>query len=396
MLEGKKILLGVTGGIASYKSPAIVSLLKKRGADVKVIMTKAATKFVTPLTFQTMSGNVVHTEMFNQLFNMDVEHISLARWADIIVIAPATANIIGKFANGIADDMLSTVYMARRTKVILAPGMNTFMLNSIANKKNMDTLKERGDIILDTDEDLLACNEKGSGKMLSPEKIVDSIDDALTEKDLIGKKFVITAGPTIEPLDPVRFLSNHSTGKMGYALAEMAKKRGAEVVLISGKSPVQKPNVDKIVEVKTTKDMFDAVGKYFDDCDVLIKAAAPADFKPKKYSNHKIKKEGNNMNVIELEKNPDIAKYYGERKKTQIIVGFAAESDNIYKYAKNKLKSKNLDLIVVNNITTTGAGFGTNTNIATLIDNKEIVDLDIMDKKELANVILNRVKTLMS
>ena len=218
MLKGKKILLGVTGGIAAYKSPGICSLLRKLGAEVKVIMTKNATEFVRPLTFQTMSNNVVHGDMFNQLLNMDVEHISLAKWADIIVIAPATANIIGKFANGIADDMLSTVLMASRSKVMLAPGMNTVMLNSETNQKNMQTLRNRGVIILDTKEDLLACNDYGSGKMLEPSEIVDEIDRALTEKDLEGKHIVITAGPTREALDPVRFISNYSSGKMGYAI----------------------------------------------------------------------------------------------------------------------------------------------------------------------------------
>ena len=274
MLKGKKILLGVTGGIAVYKSPGICSLLRKLGAEVKVIMTKNATEFVTPLTFQTMSNNVVHGEMFNQLFNMDVEHISLAKWADIIVIAPATANIIGKFANGIADDMLSTVLMASRSKVMLAPGMNTVMLNSEANQKNMQTLRDRGVIILDTKEDLLACNDYGSGKMLEPSEIVDEIDRALTEKDLESKHVVITAGPTREALDPVRFISNYSSGKMGYALADNAKKRGAKVTLISGPTKIDVPKVDNFVRVDSTREMYDAVGKYFDECDLLIKAAA--------------------------------------------------------------------------------------------------------------------------
>lgn len=397
MLKGKKILLGVTGGIAAYKSPGICSLLRKLGAEVKVIMTKNATEFVRPLTFQTMSNNVVHGDMFNQLLNMDVEHISLAKWADIIVIAPATANIIGKFANGIADDMLSTVLMASRSKVILAPGMNTVMLNSEPNQKNMQTLRDRGVIILDTKEDLLACNDYGSGKMLEPSEIVDEIDRALTEKDLEGKHIVITAGPTREALDPVRFISNYSSGKMGYALADNAKKRGARVTLISGPTKIEVPKVDNFVRVDSTHQMFEAVGKYFDDCDVLIKAAAPSDYRPKTYSEEKIKKGSDSqMNLIEMEKNPDIAAHYGSLKKNQVIVGFAAESTNIYEYAKEKLIKKNFDIIVVNNIKKEGAGFGSDTNIVSIISRDKIDDLEIMSKTELAREILDRAKKLMS
>lgn len=397
MLKGKKILLGVTGGIAAYKSPGICSLLRKLGAEVKVIMTKNATEFVRPLTFQTMSNNIVHGDMFNQLLNMDVEHISLAKWADIIVIAPATANIIGKFANGLADDMLSTVLMASRSKVMFAPGMNTVMLNSEANQKNMQTLRDRGVIILDTKEGLLACNDYGSGKMLEPSEIVDEIDRALTEKDLEGKHIVITAGPTREALDPVRFISNYSSGKMGYALADNAKKRGARVTLISGPTKIEVPKVDNFVRVDSTRQMFEAVGKYFDDCDVLIKAAAPSDYRPKTYSEEKIKKGSDSqMNLIEMEKNPDIAAHYGSLKKNQVIVGFAAESTNIYVYAKEKLIKKNFDIIVVNNIKREGAGFGSDTNIVSIISRDKIDDLEIMSKTELAREILDRAKKLMS
>ena len=387
----------MTGGIAVYKSPGICSLLRKLGAEVKVIMTKNATEFVRPLTFQTMSNNVVHGEMFNQLLNMDVEHISLAKWADIIVIAPATANIIGKFANGIADDMLSTVLMASRSKVMLAPGMNTVMLNSEANQKNMEILRDRGVIILDTKEDLLACNDYGSGKMLEPSEIVDEIDRALTEKDLEGKHVVITAGPTREALDPVRFISNYSSGKMGYALADNAKKRGAKVTLISGPTKIEVPKVDNFVRVDSTRQMFDSVGKYFDDCDILIKAAAPSDYRPKTYSEEKIKKGSDSqMNLIEMKKNPDIAAHYGSLKKNQVIVGFAAESTNIYEYAKEKLIKKNFDIIVVNNIKKEGAGFGSDTNIVSIISRDKTDDLEIMSKTELAREILDRAKKLMS
>lgn len=396
MLKDKNILLGVTGGIAAYKAPGIVSLLRKKGANVKVIMTKAACEFVTPLTFQTMSNNVVHTEMFNQLTNMDVEHIALAKWADLIIVAPASANTIAKMANGIADNMLSTVLLAARSKILIAPAMNTFMLNNVATVKNLNTLRERGMIILDTQNDVLACGDAGSGKMLEPKEIVEEIDTALTKKDLSGKKFVITSGPTIEKIDPVRFLSNHSSGKMGYSLAKAAAKRGADVVLISGPTSLEKPKVKKVINIESTQDMFDAVKAEFDSCDVLIKAAAPADFKPKIYCEEKIKKDSEeDLCSLELDYNPDIAKYFGSIKKDQILVGFAAESQNEIEYAKGKLKKKNLDMIVANNIKREGAGFKSDTNIASIIDaDGKVNSLEKMTKEELAEEILNKIVKL--
>lgn len=396
MLKDKNILLGVTGGIAAYKAPGIVSLLRKKGANVKVIMTKAACEFVTPLTFQTMSNNVVHTEMFNQLTNMDVEHIALAKWADLIIVAPASANTIAKMANGIADNMLSTVLLAARSKILIAPAMNTFMLNNVATVKNLNTLRERGMIILDTQNDVLACGDAGSGKMLEPKEIVEEIDTALTKKDLSGKKFVITSGPTIEKIDPVRFLSNHSSGKMGYSLAKAAAKRGADVVLISGPTSLEKPKVKKVINIESTQDMFDAVKAEFDSCDVLIKAAAPADFKPKIYCEEKIKKDSEeDLCSLELGHNPDIAKYFGSIKKDQILVGFAAESQNEIEYAKGKLKKKNLDMIVANNIKREGAGFKSDTNIASIIDaDGKVNSLEKMTKEELAEEILNKIVKL--
>ncbi|WP_138159307.1 bifunctional phosphopantothenoylcysteine decarboxylase/phosphopantothenate--cysteine ligase CoaBC [Peptoniphilus catoniae] len=395
MLKDKNILLGVTGGIAAYKSPALVSALRKEGANVKVVMTPSACEFITPLTMQTMSNNPVHVETFNQLSNMDVEHISLAKWADIIVVAPATANTIAKFANGICDNLLTTVLMASRSKIIFAPAMNTYMLKSDANIKNMETLKERGVKILATASDILACNDIGEGKMLEPLEILEEIDEALTQKDLSGKRFLITAGPTVESIDPVRYISNHSSGKMGYALAKMAKYRGAEVTLISGPTNIKPPKTDKFVSVTSTQDMFEAVKNNFSDCDVLIKAAAPADFRPKVRAEEKIKKDKDAPNSIELEGNIDIAKYFGEIKDKQIMVGFAAESIDEIKYGMAKLKKKNLDMIVVNNIKAQGAGFKSDTNIASIIDREGNIDyLKKMDKKDLANIILNRVKNL--
>lgn len=395
-LKNKNILLGVTGGIAAYKSPGIVSLLKKQGANVRVIMTDAATEFVTPLTFQTMSNSIVHNKMFNQLINMEVEHIEMAKWADIIVVAPATANTIAKFANGIADNLLTTVLLASRSKVMIVPAMNTFMLNSEANRKNMQILRERNCIVTGTQVDLLACNDVGDGKMLEPSEIVELIDFHLSEKDLRGYKITITAGPTQEPLDPVRFLSNHSSGKMGYELARAAKKRGATVTLISGPTNLSVPNVDNFVSVTSTQDMFEAVEKHFNDSDVLIKAAAPADFKPKNYSSEKIKKLDKNISSLDLSPNVDIAKHFGELKNKQIIVGFAAESNDELKYGIGKLKSKNFDMIVINNITHENAGFKKDINTVKIVDrNEEVVEPGTMSKEDLAHVILDRTLNLL-
>ncbi len=396
MLKDKNILLGITGGIAAYKSPAIASILRKKQANVKTIMTPAACEFITPLTMQTMTSNVVHVDMFNQLMDMDVEHVELAKWADIIVVAPATANTIAKLANGICDNLITTVLMASRSKILLAPAMNTYMLKSAANMYNMDILKSRGIKILSTQSDLLACNDVGEGKMLEPTQIVEAIERELTEKDLSGKKIVVTAGPTVEAIDPVRFLSNHSSGKMGYALAKRAKYRGAEVTLISGPTSITPPDVDNFIRITSTRDMFEAVKVNFDKCDVLIKAAAPADFRPKNTSEEKIKKEKNALNTIELEENPDIAKYFGSIKKAQIIVGFAAESIDEIEHGLEKLKKKNFDIIVINNIKQEGAGFKSDTNIASIVDrNKNVEKLQKMDKEELADIILNKVVNLL-
>lgn len=396
MLKGKNILLGITGGIAAYKIPSLSSALRKQGANIKVVMTPAATKFITPLTMQTMSSNVVHIDMFDQLSNMNVEHVSLAKWADIIVVAPATANTIGKYANGIADNLLTTILMASRSKVMFVPAMNTQMLESEANQKNLEILRKRGVIVLGTQYDLLACEDVGSGKMLEPSEILEAIDEALTEKDLQGKKFTITAGPTLEAIDPVRFVSNHSSGKMGYALAKRAKYRGAEVTLISGPTSIKPPKVDNFIRITSTQDMFDAIEKNFSNTDVLIKAAAPADFKPKSYSDEKIKKDKKSLNIIEMTENIDIAKHFGKLKSDdQIIVGFAAESSNEIENAKGKLKRKNFDLIVVNNIKQAGAGFKQDTNIVSILDrNGKIDSLEKLEKIELADIILNRVREL--
>lgn len=392
MLKGKNILLGVTGGIACYKSLEICSRLSKKGANIKVIMTDAAREFVTPLSFQTMSSNPVYIDMFKELEHVEVEHIALAKWADLIVIAPASANTIAKLANGFADNMLTTVCLASKAKKLIVPAMNTGMLDNVATVRNIETLIKDGFTVTDTQCDLLACKDVGRGKMLEPEEIVEIMDGLFYEKDLAGKTITVTAGPTREALDPVRFLSNKSTGKMGYAIAKEAYKRGAKVILITGPTSIEAPKVSKVIKVESTSDMFNAVKSVFNETDVLIKAAAPADFTPCEYSENKIKKSPDIMN-LELKKTQDILKYIGGIKEDKILVGFAAESTNMEEFAKEKLKKKNLDFIVANNITMESAGFGTDTNIATIYD-REVGSFESgkVTKKELANIILDRIK----
>lgn len=393
MLRGKRILLGVTGGIASYKAVDLTSRLKKEGAEVKVIMTDAAKEFVTPLTFQTMSGNVVHNEMFNQLYNMEVEHISLAKWADLILVAPATANTIAKIRFGLADNMLTTVLLARRSPLVLAPAMNTTMLKQSITQENISILKNSGVHILEPESGILACGDSGQGKMMQPEDIVDRLKSILTPKDLGSKIITITAGPTKERLDPVRFVSNHSSGKMGYALAEEARNRGAIVNLISGPTSLPVPWGINFIPVESTQDMFDAVENCFDKTDVLIKSAAPSDFRPKEYKQEKIKKEKKETLSFDLVANPDIAKHFGNLKDKQIMVGFAAESHNLAENAKRKLVAKGFDFIVANNITQEGAGFNSDTNIVEIFEStgKEH-SLPQMSKHDLAKKILDFVK----
>ena len=398
MLKDKTIILGVTGGIAVYKAADLVSKLTKQHANVEVIMTEAATEFVNPLTFQTMSNNPVHTSMFNKIDKFEVEHIALAKKADMILVAPATANTIGKIANGLADNLLTTVIMASPAKIVFAPAMNTEMYNNPLYQENMDKLKKLGYEFLQPGEGLLACGDYGAGKMAEPLEIVDYVIDAFIEKDLKNKKILITAGPTIEPIDPVRYITNHSSGKMGYLLAKEAKSRGADVVLISGPTSLEAPKGVNLVRVNTTNQMFDAVGKYFDQCDILIKSAAPADYRPRDPRTSKIKKNGDKNDAlnIELIGNPDIAYHYGNKKDKQIVIGFAAETDNLVEYAKAKLKKKNFDFIVANDITKEGAGFKSDTNIVTIIeDNDNIESYPIMSKVELAKKILDKANNIL-
>ena len=393
-LKNKNILLGVTGGIAIYKSPGICSILRKMGANVKVVMTEHATKFVQPLTFMTMTDNHVYVGEFHDKYvEPVVEHIELAKWADIIVIAPASANIIAKYANGIGDDLLSTILLAARSPVMIVPAMNTVMLNAPATRRNIYQVQEYGATVLGTAKGVLACSDVGDGKMLEPDEIVTNIKKVLSTKDLKGKRILVTAGPTIEAIDPVRYLTNHSSGKMGYAIAEAATMRGAEVILISGPTNIKAPDVYKFIPITSTLELYDAVNTYYDDVDVVIKAAAPADYRPASYSEDKLKKKSGDMNTIKLTDNPDILKNLGKTKSHQILIGFAAESQNEVANATEKLKAKNLDLIVVNNITKTG--FKSDDNQVTIISKDESVQpLPMMDKSDLADTLLDEIKKL--
>lgn len=396
MLKDKNIVIGVTGGIAVYKAVDVVSRLKKLGANIDVIMTESATKFVTPLTFQSLAQNFVTVDMFKEPLKWEVEHISLAQRADLFLVVPATANIIGKIANGIADDMLSTTIMATKAKVIFSPAMNTQMYNNPIFKSNMEKLKEYGYEFIKPDSGRLACGDYGEGKLAKPEDIVEYVKNYFNyNKELKGKKIIVTAGPTIEPIDPVRYITNHSSGKMGYAIAEEANKRGAEVTLISGPTNLPKPSNVKIIDVSTTKEMFDTLHDLYNDCDAVIKSAAPLDYRPNKYSDKKIKKKNDRLN-IELVKNPDIIYNLGKNKKNQILIGFAAESNDVIDNAKKKLKKKNLDLIVANDITKKNAGFKEDTNIVTIIDKYgNVEDLPKMSKGELAKVIIDRLISIL-
>lgn len=394
MLKGKNILLGVTGGIAVYKAADIVSRLRKQNANVEVIMTDSAMEFVNPMTFQTMSNRPVHTDMFNKIHVYDVEHISLAQKSDLILVAPATANTISKVANGIADNLLTTVITASKLKPIFAPAMNTEMYNNSIIQENIKKLESLGSKFIPPGIGLLACGDYGAGKMAEPKDIVNYVIGSFREDDLVNKKIVITAGPTIEALDPVRYLTNHSSGKMGYALAKEASNRGAETILISGPTSLDPPVGVKLINVNTTEEMFNAVGMYFDRCDALIKAAAPSDYRPEKVQDNKIKKDDKKDNELNIKfiKNPDILKYYGKLKEKQIVVGFAAETEDLLNNGIKKIKKKNLDFIVVNDITQVDAGFNVDTNIVNIIDRYNNIDeYPVMKKEKVAKIILDKI-----
>lgn len=397
MLKDKTVVIGVSGGIAVYKVCDVVSRLKKLGLNVHVIMTKSATEFVTPLTFQSLSQNYVVSDMFEEPKTWDVEHISLAKKADVFLIAPATANIIGKIACGISDDMLSTTVMATKGKVLIAPAMNTNMYENPIVQRNIDTLRTLNYDFIEPESGRLACGDIGKGKLATPENIVKAVVNALTTKqDLKDKKIIITAGPTVEAIDPVRYLTNRSTGKMGYAIAKEAIKRGAKVTLVSGPTNLDPPkNLSKFIQIESAQEMYEAILKNIDENQVVIKSAAVADYKPKNYCDKKIKKSDDEL-VISLDRNKDIAYEIGKIKKNKILVGFAAETNDLIENAKNKIKKKNLDFIVANDLTKEGAGFGVDTNIVKIIDKDGIIlEYPIMKKEEVANVILDKVKSLL-
>ena len=397
MLKNKTVVIGVSGGIAVYKTLDVISRLRKLGVNVYVIMTKSATEFVTPLSFQSLSQNYVVCDMFEDPKTWDVEHISLAKRADVFLISPATANVIGKLANGIADDMLTTTVMATKGKVLIAPAMNTNMYENPIVQRNITTLKDLGYKFVEPESGRLACGDIGKGKLASPETIVQEVVKLLSvEEDLNGKSIIVTAGPTVESIDPMRYITNRSTGKMGYSIAKQAIERGADVTLITGPTNLTPPqNLKKLVKVESAEDMYNAVVENLDENQVIIKSAAVADYKPKTYSNKKIKKSDDDL-VISLDRNKDIAYEIGKIKKDKILVGFAAETNDLIENAKGKVKKKNLDFIVANDLTKEGAGFGVDTNIVKIIDkNGNITEYPKMKKEEVANVILDKVKLLL-
>lgn len=394
MLKDKKIILGVTGGIAAYKAAELTRTLVKKGAQVKVIMTRNAQEFITPLTMQTLSNNPVYTEMFALIESSDIGHISLADFAELVIVAPATANIIGKVAGGLADDLLSTTIMATRAPVMFCPAMNTNMYSNEIVRANIVKLAYEGYHFVEPASGELACGIWGSGRLADIEDIIDEAEFVLAGKDLAGEKILVTAGPTREPFDPVRFISNYSSGKMGYAIAEMARRRGAEVTLVSGPCSLAAPRGVKCISVSSAIDMRKAVMESLPDSSVIIKAAAVADYRPAQASSSKIKKKKGPLSM-ELERNPDIIEEVGKSKGDKILVGFAMETDNLIENARGKLTAKNMDLIVANDLSRPDAGFQADTNLVKIIDCQgKIDDLPLLDKGEVANLILDKVLSI--
>ncbi|MCM3182844.1 bifunctional phosphopantothenoylcysteine decarboxylase/phosphopantothenate--cysteine ligase CoaBC [Priestia megaterium] len=400
MMKGKRILLCVSGGIAVYKAAALTSKLVQAGAEVKVMMTASACEFVTPLTFQALSRNPVYTDTFDEKDPSVIAHIDLADWPDLILVAPATANMIGKIANGLADDMISTTLLAATAPVWIAPAMNVHMYDHPAVKKNMSTLSSFGYSFVEPGEGYLACGYVGKGRLEEPETIVSLIGSYFsqashTQKILEGVNVLVTAGPTVERIDPVRFFTNRSTGKMGYALAEQAAKLGASVTLVTGPTNLEYPKGVQVVQIESAQQMLEAVMQRYQEADVVIKSAAVADYRPKHVFDQKMKKQPGEA-VLELERTTDILRTLGERKEHQLLVGFAAETEQVDEYAQKKLSSKNLDMIVANNVTTEGAGFGTDTNIVTLYKRSgESRKLPILSKHDVATEVLKEVKEML-
>lgn len=396
MLKGKTVLLGVTGSIAAYKIAYLASALKKLHAEVHVLMTKNATNFITPITFESLTGTKCLVDTFDRNFQFQVEHVSIAKKADVVMIAPASANVIGKLAHGIADDMLTTTIIACKCKKFISPAMNTNMFENPILQDNLKTLEHYGYEVIQPASGYLACGDTGAGKMPEPETLLSYIlREIAKEKDLEGKKVLVTAGPTQESIDPVRYITNHSSGKMGYALAKAAMLRGADVTLVSGPCSITPPPFVKVVLVVTAKDMFDAVTSVSAEQDIIIKAAAVADYRPKQVFDEKVKKQEKEMS-IELEKTDDILKYLGEhRTPQQFLCGFSMETQNMIGNSRAKLGKKHLDMVAANNLKVAGAGFQGDTNVLTLITQDEDVSLQLMSKEDAANVILDKILSVM-
>jgi len=396
-MEQRKILLCVTGGIAVYKAAALTSKLVQAGYNVKVMMSPSATNFVTPLTFQALSRNDVYIDTFDEKDSSKIAHIDLGDWPDLIIVAPATANTIGKLANGLADEMISTTLLAATKPVWIAPAMNVNMYNHAIVQKNMNTLKELGFKFIEPNEGYLACGYVGKGRLAEPEEIVQAVNDYFQSGTgiLKGKRIVISAGPTRENIDPVRYLSNYSSGKMGYSLAEVAVSLGAEVILVSGPTNLTPPDGCKVINVESAEQMYDAIWSHYDQADVVIKTAAVADYTPSITYDQKLKKSNEELS-IPMKRTKDILLSLGQNKSHQILVGFAAETNQVDEYAKGKLLKKNADMIIANDVTKAGAGFGTDTNIVTIYNrNGNVKSLPIMSKKEVAREILLEIHSLL-
>lgn len=393
MLRGKNVVLAVTGSIAAYKIAYLASMLKKLNADVTVLMTRNAVNFIHPITFETLTGNKCLIDTFDRNFEYSVEHVSLAKRTDVVLVAPATANVIGKLANGIADDMLTTTVMACECKKIIAPAMNTHMYHNPVVQDNIKKLRHYGMEVIAPDTGYLACGDVGEGKMPSEQVLLEYIlREIRFEKDLEGKKVMVTAGPTREKIDPVRFITNHSTGKMGYALAKHCAQRGAEVTLITGKTQLEPPLFVRVIEVESAGEMFEAVKERYEEQDIIMKAAAVADYRPLSVSEEKVKKTEGEMSIA-LERTEDILKFLGEnRRKGQFLCGFSMETENMLENSRAKLEKKHVDMIVANNLKQEGAGFGTDTNIVTLITRDGCWELPVMSKEDVAKHIIDTIQ----
>ena len=391
MLKGKHIVLGVTGSIAAYKIASLASMLKKKQADVTVIMTQNATNFINPITFETLTGNKCLVDTFDRNFQYSVEHVALAKQADVFLVAPASANVIAKAANGLADDMLTTTLLACTCPKIVAPAMNTRMFQNEIVQDNLKRLEHYGMEVVHPASGYLACGDTGEGKMPEPEVLYEYIVKALTPKDMAGRHVLVTAGPTQEKMDPVRYISNHSTGKMGYAIAEQAMRRGADVTLVSGRVTIQPPIGVHVVPIVSAADMAQAVKERADEQDIIIKAAAVADYRPADVSDEKVKKKDDSLSLA-LERTEDILAYLGaHRREGQFLCGFSMETEHMIENSRAKLEKKNIDMIVANNLKQKGAGFGTDTNVVTLLTREETVELPMMSKEEVADALLDYI-----